>query len=72
MSKAQLKTSFVVQYVHKEIYTGGPVALDDKLCYLFCPDGSVVNLLDLQTGRIVQTLAHNLGVIPARILFATV
>jgi U3 small nucleolar RNA-associated protein 13 len=61
MSKAQLKTSFVVQYVHKEIYTGGPVALDDKLCYLFCPDGSVVNLLDLQTGRIVQTLAHNLG-----------
>jgi hypothetical protein len=62
MAKSQLKTSFTVQYVHKEIYTGGPLALDDELYCLFCPAASVVNVLDLQTGRVLQTLSQESGV----------
>jgi hypothetical protein len=61
-AKTQLKTTFTVQYVNKEIYTGGPLAFDEEFFCLFCPAGSLINVLDLQSGRVIQTLSQERGV----------
>mgnify|MGYP006996233084 CR=1 FL=1 len=51
-----LKRSYGIAEVHREVYTGGPIAMDRDLNHLFCPAGENLNVLNLDTGRVIQVI----------------
>lgn len=55
-TSSELKRSYGITEVHREVYTGGPIALDRDLNHLFCPAGENLNVLNLDTGRVIQVI----------------